>query len=155
MKNLSWLFLGLMVVGSPCAADSPAKPTSKDKCPVCGMFVSKYPEWSAQIRFGNSSTFFFDGAKDMFKFLSQPNKYIPGINPKDVKEIYVTDYYSLEPIEGKEAFYVIGSNVYGPMGKELIPFFREEDAKEFLKDHGGKRVLRFQEVTAELLKELD
>ncbi len=155
MRNLTWVFLGLFFVVSPCPADFPSKPGPKDKCPVCGMFVNKYPEWLAQIRLKDSKIFFFDGAKDMFKFLSQPNKYMPGTDPKDVKEIYVTDYYSLESIDGKTALYVIGSNVYGPMGKELIPFHKEEDAEEFLRDHGGKRVLRFQEVTPDILRELD
>lgn len=155
MRKLAWVFLGLFFVVSPCAAGSHAKPCPKDKCPVCGMFVNKYPEWLARIHLKDSKILFFDGAKDMFKFLSQPKKYIPDTDPRDLREIYVTDYYSLESIDGKMAFYVIGSNVYGPMGKELIPFRKEEDAKEFLRDHAGKRILRFQEVTPDILRELD
>lgn len=155
MKNPLLLVLGFLLIISPCEADSPTKPGPKDKCPVCGMFVSKYPEWLAQIRLKNSGTLFFDGCKDMFKFLAQPKKYLPGVDPKDLRDIYVTDYYSLEAIDGKEAFYVMGSSVYGPMGRELIPFQREQDAMEFLKDHGGRRILRFQEVSPDLLRELD
>ena len=67
----------------------------------------------------------------------------------------MTDYYSLESIEGTRAFYVIGSDVFGPMGKELIPFGKETEAREFLKDHKGKKILRFQEITPEILKTLD
>jgi nitrous oxide reductase accessory protein NosL len=33
------------------------------------------------------------------------------------------------------AYYVLGSDIYGPMGRELIPFEKEADAKEFIKDH--------------------
>ena len=33
----------------------------------------------------------------------------------------------------QKAFYVIGSNVYGPMGEELIPFKNEDEAKKFMK----------------------
>jgi len=40
---------------------------------------------------------------------------------EDIDSIYVTDYYNLTLIDGYQAFYVVGSNVYGPMGKELIP----------------------------------
>ena len=58
-------------------------------------------------------------------------------------------------VDGRTAFYVLGSDVYGPMGKELIPFAGEVEAREFLKDHGARRVLRFNEITPAVLKELD
>jgi nitrous oxide reductase accessory protein NosL len=50
---------------------------------------------------------------------------------------------------------VIGSDVLGPMGHELIPLETREDAEEFLRDHRGVRILRRDEVTAELLERLD
>lgn len=140
---------------SPCLAGSPAKPGPKDKCPVCGMFVHKYPEWVAQVHFRDGTRLFFDGAKDLFKFLAGPDKYSPGRRIQDVEAIFVTDYYSLEPVEAKGAFYVVGSDVYGPMGRELIPFSMEEEARAFLKDHSGKTVLSYPQVTQEVLKGLD
>ncbi len=155
MKSLIFLAIGFFLMITPSKADSPGKPSAKDKCPVCGMFVSKYPEWIAQINSKDGRSFFFDGAKDMFKFLNQPEKYVQGLGRKELHEIYVTDYYSLEPINGMEAFYVMGSDVLGPMGRELIPFLKEEDAKEFMRDHGGKRILRFEQVTPQVIKELD
>ena len=42
--------------------------TDKDKCPVCGMFVAKYPGFLAQIQFRDGSIAFFDGPKDFFKY---------------------------------------------------------------------------------------
>lgn len=69
-------------------------------------------------------------------------------------EIFVKDYYSLAFIDGKRAFYVIGSNQLGPMGHELIPFARKSDAEGFLKDHQGKAILRFDEVSPATLKSL-
>ena len=53
----------------------------------------------------------------------------------------MTDYYALEPIDGRTAFYVVGSDVFGPMGKELIPFAQRAQAEEFLKDHKGRAIL--------------
>jgi hypothetical protein len=50
---------------------------------------------------------------------------------------------------------VIGSDVLGPMGHELVPHDSSEEAREFMQDHKGRRVLRFEEVTPELLKALD
>ncbi len=45
--------------------------------------------------------------------------------------------------------------MYGPMGHEPIPFEKEDDAKKFLKEHKGKKILRFQDITLKLLWSLD
>jgi len=158
MKYLRVLFLPvlLMATTSLLAAESkPVKPTPKDKCPVCGMFVYKYPDFLAEILFKDGTYAVFDGAKDMFKYYFNVKKYHPSKSISDIGSVLVTDYYSLELTEGLGAFYVSGSDVYGPMGRELIPFQKESDAKEFLKDHKGEKVLKFREVTPEMVKSLD
>lgn len=157
MKNVLVIIgILLLCVSAAGAADKPSlKPTAKDKCPVCGMFVAKYPDFVAQVSFRDGTAAFFDGAKDMFKYHLNVKTYAPSKKLSDIVAVHVTDYYSLAPVDGRTAWYVVGSDVYGPMGKELIPFARESDAREFLKDHKGKTVLRFGQVTAALLKELD
>ncbi len=131
------------------------KPSPKDKCPVCGMFVAKYPDWVAAIRFRDGSTVFFDGAKDMFRYFFDLEKYNPSKKQTDIEIVQVTDYYDLIPTDGFKAFYVSGSEIYGPMGRELVPFAKEEAAKEFLKDHKGILIVKFKEVTPALIKILD
>jgi nitrous oxide reductase accessory protein NosL len=137
------------------AEKKPVAPTSKDKCPVCGMFVAKYPDWVAQITFKDGSAFFFDGPKDMFKFYFNLQRYSPKKKVEDIGTLYVTDYYSLLPIDGFTALYVIGSDVYGPMGKELIPFGKNQEALEFKRDHKGKEILNFHGITPAVVKGLD
>ncbi len=133
----------------------PAKPGPRAKCPVCGMFVAKYPDFVTQVVFKDGSFDFFDGSKDMFKYLVNLKKYKPGKKPADIKAVYVTDYYTVAPVDGMKAFYVQGSDVFGPMGREFIPFGKEADAKAFLKDHKGKRVLTFGEITESVLGSVD
>ncbi len=133
----------------------PIKPTPKNKCPVCGMFVAKYPDFLAEILFKDGSYAVFDGTKDMFKYYFNLKKYNPRKRLEDIDSVYVTDYYSLSLIDGFQAYYVIGSDVYGPMGKELIPLEKEADAKEFMKDHKGQSTLRFKDVTHETVRLLD
>lgn len=122
------------------------------KCPVCGMFVAKYPKWVAMLK-DDEHTHYFDGVKDMMKFIFAPELY----NHSALKnpDIKVTDYYSLEAIQAKEAFYVVGSDTYGPMGHELIPFSTRDNAETFKKDHRGKQVVTFNEITSELVRTLD
>ena len=130
-------------------------PTVKDKCPVCGMFVSKYPAWLGSISFKNGSPAYFDGPKDLFTYLLNLKKFAPGKSPAMITANQVKDYYSLKSVDGRTAFYVIGSDVYGPMGKELVPFEKQMDAQSFLRDHKGKKVLRFNEITPVVLKSLE
>ncbi len=134
---------------------APVTASKTDKCPVCGMFVAKYPDFLAQIIFTDGSHALFDGAKDMFKYYFNIKKYNAAKDPADISSIYVTDYYSMTPIDGRAAWYVLDSDVFGPMGRELIPFVKEADAKEFMKDHTGKKLIRFAEVTTEVMKGLE
>lgn len=140
---------------APGATAAPAGPTKHDKCPVCGMFVAKFTDFIARVGFADGSAVFFDGAKDMFKYLFDVPKYTPKRKATDITSIQVTDYYSLKLIDARKAFYVVGSNVYGPMGKELIPFEKEADAREFMSDHAGKEILLFEDVELEKVKALD
>jgi copper chaperone NosL len=133
----------------------PLKASKMDKCPVCGMFVAKYPDFLAQVIFRDGSYALFDGAKDMFKYYFNLKKYNPSKELSDIAVIYVTDYYSMTPIDGRKAVYVVESNVFGPMGKELIPFEKAPEAKEFLVDHAGKNLSDFVAVTPDVIKGLD
>jgi nitrous oxide reductase accessory protein NosL len=130
-------------------------PGPEDTCPVCGMFVAKYPEWIATVLYKDGHAHHFDGAKDLFKYLLDMPKWAPGHKTEDIAAIGVTEYYGLSRIDAREAWYVIGSDVLGPMGHELIPLAAKEDANEFLRDHDGKGVLRFDGVTPRLLRDLD
>ena len=157
MKRLSILII-VMILAFPAASvgqRQPVRPTMKDKCPVCGMFVAKYPDFVAEILFKNGSYAVFDGAKDMFKYYFNIKRYNPAQSKENIEAIYVTDYYSLNLVDGLRAYYVLGSDIYGPMGNELIPFGKESDAREFMKDHRGKSMVRFQDVNYEMVKTLD
>jgi nitrous oxide reductase accessory protein NosL len=109
----------------------------------------------AEIIFEDGAYVVFDGAKDMFKYYFNLKRYSPSKGLSDIDSIYVTDYYTLTFIDGHKAVYVMGGDVYGPMGRELIPFEKERDAREFMKDHKGKSLVLFTEVTTELIKQLD
>jgi len=149
------IIISMIAAAWSFAGEKPVKPSAADKCPVCGMFVSKYPDFSAQIIFKDDTYAVFDGTKDMFKYYMNPAKFTPGRKASDFDYIYVTDYYSLKPINGFTAFYVMGSDIYGPMGRELIPFEKAGDAAEFKKDHKGTSILKFGEISPTIVKGLD
>ncbi|MEA3513640.1 MAG: nitrous oxide reductase accessory protein NosL [Campylobacterota bacterium] len=136
------------------------KVSKDEKCPVCGMFVYKYPRWAAQIYYkvdDKTKHFSFDGVKDMMKFYFSPNDWgdYKHAVKSNISKISVTDYYGQKEIDGSKAFYVIGSDVFGPMGHEFIPFEFIEDAKVFKKDHFGEKIIKFDEIKEEDVYKLD
>lgn len=149
----------IAVLGLVCIAiaDKLVLPRPKQAtiCPVCGMFVAKYPEWVAIVVYKDGHAHFFDGAKDMFKYLANVPRYARGQRAEDIATIAVTNYYDVEPIDAKAAFYVIGSRVLGPMGHELVPLSSRQDAEQFLKDHSGLRIVAFGDVTPDMIDKLD
>lgn len=105
--------------------------------------------------FNGGSYVVFDGAKDLFKYYLDMKKYNPARRLSDIDSIFVTDYYELSPIDAFKAEYVIGSDVLGPMGYELIPFAKSAEARGFMKDHKGRGILKFNEGTPDRLRGLD
>jgi nitrous oxide reductase accessory protein NosL len=139
-------------LAAPTASPSPG---AKDKCPVCGMFVAKYPDWVAVVTFKDSTSLYFDGAKDFFTYFHNMKKYTPARDQGSIAAITARDYYLLKQIDARKASFVVGSDVYGPMGRELVPFEKAADAQAFLRDHLGKKVLRFNNITPAILKSME
>lgn len=122
---------------------------------MCGMFVSMFADWNAEIRFADSTRAIFDGSKDMFKYYLDLGRYNPSKTKDQITAILVKDYYSQASVNALKAYYVIWSDVYGPMGHEPIPFEQEADARKFLKEHKGKKILRFKDITPKVIHSLD
>jgi copper chaperone NosL len=129
--------------------------SDRERCPVCGMFVKPYPKWITQIQFRSGHQHSFDGVKCFFRFYFNPEKYDADVKPAVFERLLVRDYYTLRFISHDEAYYVIGSNVHGPMGHELIPFASRVSARTFMSDHQGLKIYRFQDITPDLLELLD
>ena len=132
----------------------------EEKCPVCGMFTYKYHKWVAQIFYTHNEHehhFSFDGVKDLMKFYFNPMAWgdYNSFKIENISKILVTDYYTQKAIDASKAFYVLHSDIYGPMGHELIPFENIEDAKTFMSDHRGKKILTFKEIDLEEIGKLD
>ena len=121
--------------------------TKKERCPVCGMFVYKYPKWIAAAVTKKHKKLYFDGVKDMMKYYF--------LHKNEIEHLYVQDYYTKKVIDAADAWFVTGSDVYGPMGEEAIPFASKTSAEAFRKDHGGNALLRFNQLSGEVIGKLD
>lgn len=141
----------LVLVAASTPDVEPRLPGERDRCPVCGMFVAPHPEWLAQVVFEDGSRAWFDGAKDLFTYLLSRDRYLEAARRLGIAEVFVSDYYEGESIPARTAWFVVGSDVLGPMGNELVAHASREAAEEFLRDHGGRQVVAFEQVTRSLL----
>ncbi len=140
------LTASLALAGTPAAIQPPGP---RERCPVCGMFVQPFPTWTAAIRFSDGLVEYFDGPKDMFRRF-----FALGRDGKK-GEPFVTEYYSTRIIPAREAWFVTGSDISGPMGRELVPLASESEAKAFKRDHAGSTVLGFESVSSEIMTTLE
>jgi copper chaperone NosL len=150
-KPLISILLALLIIcaasRSPALGAEPAGPGPKDRCAVCGMFVAGYANWIATIVFKDGSQVFFDGPKDMFVYFFDLEKYAPAKTDADLQGLYVTEYYSTRLVDARKVYFVIGSDVMGPMGQELIPVADLAQARTFFRDHHGKKIRQFDGST--------
>lgn len=138
----------------------------KGKCLVCGMLVGGLLGGNAGYSYmdgrligfagvaaallKNDQVKLFEGARCLFIFNTAAQRF--GVNSSDIKGTFVTDFISRKMIDVKDARFVIGSRVKGPMGYDLIPFLDKDAADSFAFEYGGKRVVRMGTIG---LKDVD
>jgi len=144
---LSTLFLFLSALDTALPADS-VMPGSKDRCPVCGMFVAKYSRWLAMILFEDGRRVWFDGPRDMLHYYLHMSEYEPTSRPEDVEAIYVTEYNTRRRVRAEGVYFVRGSEIAGPMGPEWIPIQGKQKAEMFLQEYHGESILRWEGIVA-------
>jgi nitrous oxide reductase accessory protein NosL len=124
------------------------------RCPVCGMYPARFPNWAAQTVFKDGAAHFFDSPVDLFAFqqrLSKDKRY----SLDDVAVSFVSDFETGHKIEAQHAFYVHGSSAVGPMRDADLPAFASREAADSLARSRGGKVLAFADITPELIQSLN
>jgi nitrous oxide reductase accessory protein NosL len=143
---------GLLVAGA-AEKPGPQEITAAMSCGVCGMRPARFPVWQTQIIFTDGSMVPFDGSKDMFRYLLNLDRFNPGKSRADVAAIWVKERFSNKWIDGESAYYVVGSSVRGPMGKDLVPFADADEAAGLRAENGGT-VMPFADITMQVIDTL-
>ncbi|MDD3619579.1 MAG: nitrous oxide reductase accessory protein NosL [Desulfobulbaceae bacterium] len=124
------------------------EPTAADTCTVCGMYPARFPRHHAQIWAMDGSTLHFCSTRCLIHYTAEPAKYVKEPSPDKMAWVTIFSDSMYESAYG--AYYVVGSRVDGPMGKEAIPFKFKKEAEDFVRDNGG-RIVGYPELTPELL----
>ncbi|MBL0714829.1 MAG: nitrous oxide reductase accessory protein NosL [Desulfosarcina sp.] len=116
-----------------------------DRCPVCAMRPIKYPRFAAAIRLKDGTSFYFCSAGCMLKAWLRPDVFLGG-RPEILQLPVALDYFTGRPLDAREAFWISGSDVIGPMGPALVPLQQSDHIAAFRRRHGSARVFRLEEL---------
>lgn len=116
----------------------------------CGMLLADHEGPKGQVHLADrDAPLWFSSVRDTLAFLRLPEE------PREITAVYVNDmaraqnWAQPEPgawVEAREAWFVLGSDRAGGMGApEAIPFSREDAARDFVAQHGG-RLARLAEI---------
>ena len=131
-------FLFAIAVSSVSAGCKPAV----RRCSFCGMKIDPASSWLTELVMLDGTTTTFDTprcAMTAWRTRGAP-----------VKSVRVQEFYERAWRDGNEVDFVVGSDVQGPMGADLVPVAPAKSAK-FIVDHAGGRALKLDMITPELL----
>lgn len=117
-------------------------------CVHCGMPSQDYPKWHARITHETGESWTCS-PRCMLMYTKNEKTA-----PQNIQKIEVIDYYDNDWIAAQEAFFVTGSDVPGPMGKDFVPCKSEAAAQEFKQDHQGNAIMKYEEIALEDIKKM-
>ncbi|HEY9209483.1 MAG TPA: nitrous oxide reductase accessory protein NosL [Acidovorax sp.] len=138
--------------GQPLGAPRAIPPDAR--CPVCGMYPARSPQWAAQTIFANGDAHFFDSPLSLFQYLANVGQYSPGRTAQDLVARYVTDTETSTWIAADTAMYVDGSSARGPMRAGNLPAFASAEAAWRFAGQRDGRVIAFGSVDGAVLERL-
>lgn len=135
------------------SASSSARAVPSGRCAMCGMDVSAHPDWVGVVELPDGAARKGCSVRCTLGMALHAPKFL-GVPATALKRVQVPDY--LHPgtlLSADEAFYVLDSDVKGPMGVEIVPVATEADARTVVQRHGG-RIVRRADVTTDVLRNL-
>lgn len=126
---------------------------ASDRCPVCAMYPARRPESAAAMTLTSGETFYFCGNGCLLRTWLRSTVYL-GRSRDQIDRIVVHDYFSGEPVDGRKATWVAGSDIIGPMGPAIVALGDADQLETFTKRHGGKTVFTFDQVDDALWKRI-
>ena len=135
LLGLSCLSISL----AACKTDANAKSA---RCKHCGMKIDPASAWHTELVGDDGKVTAFDTPRCAL------TSWRSGTTP--AKTIRVQEYYDRKPRDGHEVRFVIGGDVVGPMGPDLVPVDPPRSSK-FIQDHSADRALALDEITTQVL----
>ena len=120
--------------------------SKEDTCSICGMPIHKHLRFATGIEIKDGAAFYFCGTQCLIRAWLKPEIYI-GVPKENLKTSVVTSYFNGENLNGKNAFFIMGSDVMGPMGPSMIALATEREKEAFISRHGGTSVFGIDSIS--------
>ncbi len=135
-RHVLLLALVAWALGPGCKRD-------EERCRTCGMKIDRASPWRAEL---------IDGAERPLAAFDTPRcAFLAWRGGKvPASDVRVSEYYDRTARRGRDLRFIVGGDVLGPMGPDLVPVDPAR-ATKFIQDHGAERALRVDEITAEVL----
>lgn len=141
MLRRDFLILATALVTSAACKSKPAE----QRCKHCGMKVDPSSAWRADLVAADGTTSSFDTPRcALTSWRSGKSQAV---------SLRVQEYYERTWRNAEELRFVIGGDVVGPMGPDLVPVDPSR-ATKFIQDHGADRALRLDEITTDVLGDI-
>lgn len=115
------------------------------RCPHCGMRIDPASAWRVELVAGDGSRTSFDTPRCAL-VAWRSGKF-------EATSMRAQEYYERTWHDAKELRFVLGGDVLGPMGSDLVPVDPARVAK-FIQDHGADRALALDEITSDVLSSM-
>jgi copper chaperone NosL len=115
------------------------------RCKHCGMKIDPSSAWRAELVAADGTVTAFDTPRCAL------TSWRSGATL--AKTIRVQEYYDRQMRDGGAVRFVIGGDVVGPMGPDIVPVDPARSSK-FIQDHGADRALLLEEVTSQILSSI-
>lgn len=133
---------GFLIALSLFALTGASACKKEPRCKNCGMRIDPTSQWRAELVTADGTTTSFDSPRCALQAWRS--------GKSQATSLRVQDYYDRQMRDGNDVRFVIGGDVVGPMGPDLVPVDLTRVPK-FIQDHAGESALRLDEVTPAVL----
>lgn len=138
MLRRDFLLLAAATIATAACKSKPAE----QRCKHCGMKIDPESAWRADLVAADGATTSFDTPRCALTSWRS--------GKSQAASLRVQEYYDRQWRSADELRFVIGGDVVGPMGPDLVPVDPAR-ATKFIQDHGADRALRLDEITTDVL----
>jgi hypothetical protein len=121
---------------------------SDSRCAFCGMRISRDSHWAAGATAGDGHVVAFDTPGCLFRYRFSPRG-------TGLRDAWITEYYGRAGARtpAGSVRFVVGSDVVGPMGPDLVPVDRAR-VDAFVRDHHAREAFDYDAVNADVVSRL-
>ncbi len=133
-----------LVVATALAAACKGK-AAPQRCKHCGMVIDPASAWRTDLVDADGTTTSFDTPRCALTWWRSGKGKATSLRAQE--------YYERRWRNGDELRFVLGGDVVGPMGPDLVPVDPSRVTK-FIQDHGAEKALRLDEITMDVLSSI-